>query len=656
MVPRTKLEHELPSAGARGFFRRTLRLFLFGVLVSYCFTVFLHLGLLLTGAANTSPFTLGNNAFSGLAFYVGAAALMPLMGALTALIVGAAVVGLGALLPKLSDERRERWGLILVASVNGIVLALPASAASYGYFSAWLIIGGGAIIAAGLVFLAVKWPTIELWARRIAGITLAAALLAFLGIFYLALGQMDFPRPAGEAPGPNILIVLSDAHRADWAGVYGGPVPTPAMDRLAAAGVCYERCYSPCTWTLPSISSLFTGLEPAVHRVNWNTPLPPLPTIQHQLREYGYRTWALYCNDAVTNSSGHYRGFDSYVNYKYYTTANLGSYDMLGDLLHRASGSILYQQLVSGFSHLFTSLNLQYLKAVPNELAVQLAGELPATGGVLAYVHLFDPHCPYAPPERLIEDSDYRGLYENSSGILYAMKMNSRGINGVPDSEREQIRRLYRGEIRYEDEILGRMLDELEQSGALENTIIFYTADHGEAFWEHGCLGHGTSAHNEQCHVPLIAYWPGRLEGGLRRNDPVSVTDIYPTVLEGVIGDYHADATLAVPLWDEPNGERVVFTHGVETHAAVVDNEATLVLRLKREGDDGVLYLADDEAQLNEVGDEYPEIRSRLQQAWSDYLERCDEMLEFYNPYYSAGESGLSPAQIEQLRAIGYMQ
>jgi arylsulfatase A-like enzyme len=634
------------------YWRKTFRLVLFGVLVSLCFTVFYYLFSLAVPGGSIHPQTLGNNGFTLAAFIIGAATLIPLVGAVCALAIGALVTGLSAIFSKVDDEIWERIGLTVVAACNAVVLALPTYAFMYGSAKTWIILGAGLIIGAGLLLLAWKKERIEKPARRVAGALVGLLLLTYLGFFYLGLGRMAYSEPAEEAPGPNILVIIADAQRADWASVYGGPAPTPNLERLAERGVCFERCYSPCNWTLPSVSSLFTGMEPAVHQVSWTAPQAGLPTLQGQLRERGYTTWGLFCNDNITQWSGHYQGFNDYVNYKYYSTANLGSMDVLG-AIHCNLHDIFYMRIIGRLSLSVAELNLQHLKRVPNELAIELAGELPPAGGVFAYVHLFDPHEPYAPPARFIPPNDYEGPYEAGTSIF-----TSHGTQWcsaeVTAEEQEQIRRLYRGEISYEDWVLGRMLDELERSGAAANTVVFYSADHGEAFWEHGCLGHSSSTYNEQIHVPLVVYWPGRLEGGLRRADPVSLSDIYPTVLEGLGVDYERRATLAHPLWEEPAGERLVYAHKLGYHSAVISGEATLILGLNN----GVerLYLAEDQAQLNEVGDTYPALRDSLRRAWKDYLERCTELGLRYNPHYHTADTELEQAQLERLRSIGYLQ
>jgi len=660
MVPRTKLEHELPSAGARGFFRRTLRLFLFGVLVSYCFTVFYYLLRWINPTPAVYAHSLGSEGFHSLLFYTGILTWMPLIGALAALFIGALYSGGVALVKKLrrgdslNADRLDFIGLVVIAAVNGGVLALPHYSYAFRAPFSLVVLAGGLLIGAAAVFIARRWPRIELWAHRIAGGLLGLAVLLYLVLYLFGLGYQAYPPPPEESPGPNILVIVSDAHRADYCSLYDGPAPTPNLERLAERGVSFERCYAPCNWTLPSISSLFTGLEPAVHRVGLQKNLAPLVSLQELLAANGYTTWALHSNEVVNHRTGHYRRFDTYSNWSYLNIPTFGiQYNIMG------YDGPLYLAFVQMAMHMLFDLDLQHIKAVANETAVELAGELPPEGGVYAYVHLFDPHYPFAPPPELIPDNDYHGPLQEYSGLHYVPLRLEGAKDETPLEERRQLRRLYQGEIRYADRVLGEMLDRLEAGGALENTVVFYTGDHGEALWEHEELGHATSLYDEQIHVPLVACWPGQFEGGDIRHDPVSLTDVYATILSGLGIDYNTEATLAQPLQEPVDPNRVIYAHNLGHYGAegtVIAPRGRLIMDPLDDPAGYELYAADDYGQTADLAAERPELVAELLELWTAYLERCARITERFNPYATEDIEELSPAQIEQLRAIGYMQ
>jgi arylsulfatase A-like enzyme len=639
------------------FWRRTLRLVLFGVLVSYLFALFFYLrSLLFEPGSAIDVDTLGSGGHAHLLFYFGAATYIPLIGAVCALVVGALAAWLLPLIRRLSEGRRRFIGFGSVALVNAVVLALPNYAAQYARWDTWVTIIGGLLIGAGAVWAALKLPRLIRWASRIAGILLGAALPATIILYTTALGGFDYTSPPEDPPGPNVLVIVSDAHRADYTSTYGGPAPTPNLDRLAAMGVRFEYCYSPSNWTLPSVSSLFTGLEPAVHGVGVTKPLPPVETLQEKLNDAGYTTWGLFCNGVITTHSGHYRGFDSYANWMYHTTAKLGNLNVWVPEYNAP----LYLALLHRLSLWLTAADLRRLKTIPNETAVELAGELPPEGGVYAYVHLFDPHFPYTPPLRYVPDNDYSGPYEDSSGLNYVSERREAGVGGAPAAEREQIRALYAAEVRYADEVLGRMLDALEAGGALENTVVFYTGDHGEAFWEHGDIGHTTSVYDEQIRVPLVVWWPGLFEGGAIRSDHTSLTDLHPTILTGLGLGYNEDSTLARPLQNPPAEERYIYAENIGfmgREGTVVSDEGRLIIENMDAEPLVELYLPTDTDQRYDVAALYPELRTELLEVWNAYQRRCGYLLERYNPHYAAGRTDdLSEAERDQLRSIGYMQ
>lgn len=644
---------EKQKATPGSYVRAVLKLTLLGLLVAYLYTGFYYVAHLFGEGITINPATLGNTLHAYLLYVVGAASIGPFIGFLASLAAALIVEALLRWVFKVETERRRRIGRLVILILTGLVLTLPSSFAHFSDFGVILGYLGAVIITVGVWILLRRAPRLVETARKIAGYVFAAALLGYILCYSFFLGGFEYEYPA-DSPGPNILVILSDAYRADMSSTFGGPVETPNLERLARMGVRYENCYSSCNWTLPSISSIFTGLEPAVHGAGHASALPPLPTIQSRLRDSGYSTWALFCNVVVNAATGHYRGFDVHATYDYQTSTTLGS--IYGTV------SPLYFNLGKTLTDALTELDLNHLKAVPNELAVELVDNLPEAGGVYAYIHLFDPHDPYHPPIEHLPESSYSGPLEGGTGFDYMIEAQGREAGDIPEEEKEQIRGLYQGEIAYEDAVLGRILDALAENGQLEETVIFFVGDHGEELWEHGHLGHGNWSYNESIHVPLVAYWPGLLEGGRTRSDLVSITDINPTILNGLGLEYPPEAVISRPLHLPADPERIVFSERIDTtdnettkaQATVITPRATLIYYENLDAYE--LYLAEDYAQRNEVSAEYPELFAELKALLEDYHSDNAERRERFNPY--SGE--MSPAelqqQLEQLRAIGYIQ
>src|SRR5262249_51054748 len=114
---------------------------------------------------------------------------------------------------------------------------------------------------------------------------------------------------------PKTIVLISvDALRSDALSTYGHPGnPTPRIDQFARDGIVFENAISPAPWTIPALSSVMTGLDPATHDVGLETALPPsIPTLAERLADRGYQTHAVVANRLVARESGLTRGFDDY--------------------------------------------------------------------------------------------------------------------------------------------------------------------------------------------------------------------------------------------------------------------------------------------------------------------------------------------------------
>ncbi|OGD79069.1 MAG: hypothetical protein A2Y64_06705 [Candidatus Coatesbacteria bacterium RBG_13_66_14] len=638
---------------------KTWRLTLFGVLVSYAYMAYYFIAQLVLGGGNVVWGLIGDGFHQTLLFIVGALFFFPVIGAAASLIVALIVTLVTENVKPLSDAWRERIGLIAVAAVTTGALGLPVQVSMlFTYVRTILGFAVGLVVGAALVLAAIKWPRIEHWVRRAAGWLLGAATLLFAVFYLFALGDFTYGDEPATSPGPNVLVILSDTHRADTASTFGGEVPTPNLDRLAAEGVRFDRCYSTSNWTIPSVASIYTGTSHVVHGVDGFRPLPnALPNLQGLLSREGYRCWALFCNTAVLPYTNLYAGFDTYANYDIYRTPTLG-------ILTSASGP-LYAWIAFNMAQVILRCDLQQTKLITPELAVELSSRLTPGGGTFAYVHLFDPHLPYMPPDRFVPDWVYGGPMGRFLGNDFAGVIKDRGPDAIRGDDRRGVVELYRGEVRYEDEIIGRMLDAMEESGALANTAIFFVADHGEELWDHGGWGHGLTMHEEVVRVPLIVRWPGVFPEGEVRGDRVSIADIFPTVLDALGMECDSGPLVGRSLLLPPDPERAVFSeryndqnlvqinrpfHQITVHAP----EGSLIL--DRDTGDVSYFLPEDATQAREVGGEHPEDRDLLLGLIEEYDAEQAELRDTYNP----GAVGLSPeetaAQLENLRAVGYLQ
>ncbi|MBI1382035.1 MAG: sulfatase-like hydrolase/transferase [Planctomycetaceae bacterium] len=340
--------------------------------------------------------------------------------------------------------------------------------------------------------------------RPAAGRRLAAA-----GALLPAVGALLACGP-GPRERPNLALVIVDTLRADALSSYGNPRPTtPHLDRLAQGGVLFERIYAQAPNTATSHATLFTGLEPWVHRVANMTSLehgtpgldPRFATLAERLGAAGFRTGAFTDDGPLGKGWGLMRG---------------------------------YQTLEAK------------LEGVEAKAAQSLAwldrAEDPEQPFFLT-LHTYETHQPFVPPEHWIErfDPGYEGPLRERLAELRALEARGErpndGLVLLADWKRlsardfEHLRALYDAEVAHTDEVLGRWFEELAARGLFDSMALAVTSDHGEEFGEHGQYGH-LQLHDETLHVPLILKLPGGAHAGRRIGARLALADLHPTLLE----------------------------------------------------------------------------------------------------------------------------
>jgi len=290
----------------------------------------------------------------------------------------------------------------------------------------------------------------------------------FFFLFFSVLAFAEAPAKAS----PDIFLITIDTLRADHVHCYGDAnVETPALDSLAKDGIRFTQAFTPSPITNTSHASILTGLLPGSHGVtDFAVPLSPEhPTIAEVLKARGYRTAAFIgavILDSKTLAPGFDRGFDYYDNFPEHseTKSRWGRVERRGlDVVHHAES---------------------WLRAHP-------------AGPRFVWVHLYDPHDPYEPPQP------------------YAQKYKDH---------------LYDGEIAYADSALAHLLLFIKQSERYSNSIIIVVGDHGEGLGEHHEDTHGIFLYDSTTHVPLIIKLPAQAHAGTAIEAQVRTLDIAPTV------------------------------------------------------------------------------------------------------------------------------
>ena len=306
------------------------------------------------------------------------------------------------------------------------------------------------------------------------------------------------PIRKGALAGRNLLIVTIDTTRPDRLGFYGNSdIATPNLDRLAARSAVFTRALATTPITLPSHASILTGLYPHHHGVRTNG-LPPLEpdqtTLAELLSEHGYETAAFVSSFILERQFGLDQGFTLYDDETHDEAAVMGYSERRADRT--------------------TDRALEWLRG---------SHERP----FFLWVHYYDPHASYAPPEPFEETS------ENS----------------------------YDGELAFIDQQVGRLLDGVTTYSD-RDALVVVTSDHGEGFGEHEEQSHGFLVQEATLKIPLIITTTGGLAAPARIDNLASQVDLMPTVLS-LLGLPVPDGIDGVDLTEPRESPRVVLA---ETH------------------------------------------------------------------------------------------
>ena len=307
----------------------------------------------------------------------------------------------------------------------------------------------------------------------------------------------------------NIVLLSADALRADHISSYGYHRETsPVLDEFAEESIRFENAYSASSHTREAVPALLTGDYPDV-AVDDGYHLAAEP-VAETLSEHGFATAGFHSNPFVSRAYGFDRGFDHF-----------------DDDLHLGQN-----KLIALAQRAFDKLrNRHYARAEEiNERSLAWLDGLDGDEPFFLWNHYMDTHGPYEPP------GEYATRYaDREVSGREVQKLYQRAISdpeSITDAERELLIDLYDGEIRYNDAQIGAFLDALRERELLAESLLILTADHGDAFGEHGYYEHPRYLHEEITHVPLFVRPPGGREEEVEI--PVSTLDVAATIKQVV--------------------------------------------------------------------------------------------------------------------------
>jgi len=298
-------------------------------------------------------------------------------------------------------------------------------------------------------------------------------LFATVVLTSLACLAGPWPLRASAPQRPNVVLITIDTTRADHLRCYGyTEIETPNIDTLARAGIRFSHAFSPVPITLPAHTVILTGAYPmatGMHDFSGNKLAAGFPTLASVLRSNGYATAAFIGSAVLDSRFGLNQGFDTY--FDHFDFSRLDETNL--DLMERRGDQVMDQAL-------------GWLKLNPPQ-------------PFLLWVHLYDPHYPYTPPQP------------------FASRYASRP---------------YDGEIAFADAQVGRLFAFLRNRGWYDGSVMALASDHGEGLSEHGEKTHGFFVYNSTLHVPLIFKIPGASPAVI--HEEVSLADVMPTLLQAL--------------------------------------------------------------------------------------------------------------------------
>ncbi len=441
------------------------------------------------------------------------------------------------------------------------------------------------------------------------------AILGPIGIVFVAQWVRNSGHPAlkrSENSVDRVVLISVDTLRCDFISAYGSPyIRTPVIDQIAAEGALFKQAVSLIPETAPSHMSMLTGLSPLTHGVHINGYSLPkgIPTVTTYLRKAGFRTGGFVSGNPLQDYCRLDRGFQRYDDNFCWIDFFDGSYcgRFVADL------PFLTRDLARDAPSA-TDSALKWLKKNVDS-------------PFFLFLHYYDPHFPYG-------------------GHVKSHHTDTAAPEDLPHQKK-----LYGIEVETVDAQIGRMITFLKEKGVYDNCLLIFTSDHGESLGEHGQFYGHTSLYEPVIRVPLIVRYPGKIVPGTVITQQVALTDIFRTILEATkVESKQAPNSidlvgLANARFDSPHRVLVSNSYRKGVKHSVRTNEWKLIRSEKNQKTYELYHLSSDPSELINI--------------YSREIGMARQLEPFLNRQLglqlSREVDDLSPAQIENLKALGYV-
>ncbi len=493
--------------------------------------------------------------------------------------------------------------------------------------------------------------------------------------------------PVAADDRPNVLIILWDTTRADRLSIYGYDLETtPRMRAWAEKGVVFENAVSPAMWTVPSHASMFTGLPPTTHGTGYDYRWLDHAnvTIAEHFRDNGYQTYAFSANPNLTPTGKNLlQGFETIHlswggRWRKKVDVNTRGKQIERDASTEISPSF---EKKAGSKGPYTYNAGPVTQEAFGGWLLKQRDESKPFFAYLSYMESHKPRIPTIESRKKVADQDTIELALKTD-ISFANQLSySYGQIDYTTEELAAINRTYDATLVDLDNATGDLLEQMDQKGLLDNTIVVFTSDHGEMLGEHQLFGHRASVYQQLLNVPLVVSWPGHLDPK-RVSEPVTNLDIYNTLVEltGVprpevemsMGNLVSGASAAMGAFAETISiDRLGWKKVTGMYPDLEQDPWTVKYRSIAVGDHKLIrdsngvehlyHLAEDPGELADLANSAPDVLTQLR-------AKLDEFIGGMAPYdksrrtkrdlqeKGSAEDSVTDSEKAMLEQLGYLE
>lgn len=516
-----------------------------------------------------------------------------------------------------------------------------------GLHSTAIVMYGVALLVMAATVAAMWFPAVRRRAPLLLGITVAGLLVVLGGFRTWTAPEIREHASTFSKPHdiPRVILITVDTLRRDSLSTYSPDTEIGTeIGALARDSVVFEDAYTSAPWTLPSLASIMTGLSPQVHNVNRKAPGFPMlpPTIADVLLEDGYVTAAFGANGLLSRQGSLERGFQEY-DFPLGTPGSSLGRQFLTMIVGRET------MLGQGLTEHITDLGERWVLANRNR-------------DFFLWLHYMDPHDPYIPPREFVADTGKAP--SNRIGLTFDRRAIRNGETAFTERQKEWTRELYRSEVRYVDDRIGRFIRTLKSLDLYDDSLIIFTTDHGEEFWEHENVDHGHTLYNELIAAPLFVKLPSSMKPERTRVQALAGNvSVMPTILDlcGISYEEEQFSALSlVPLWaskEQPREDRAAFSSKLvyyDERVSVV-HKGWKYIRFVDRPTEELYNLSEDPAEKTNLVDLSHTRREELRALLESHREKSRELAKRYR-IGQAVSAAEQEAIRRDLRSLGYIQ